>query len=85
MIEAYLAKCRNREIQASTLAMYKTLTNQLAAYCAEKGYVYINQLGVIDMDRFYGSWKDGKKGKAKKLERLKGFEDRLKQRVLAIR
>jgi integrase len=25
------------------------------------------------MDRFYASWKDGKKGKAKKLERLKSF------------
>lgn len=73
VIEAYLAKCRNREIQTSTLAKYKTLTNQFAAYCAEKGYVYIDQLGVIDMDRFYGSWKDGKKGKSKKLERLKGF------------
>ena len=25
------------------------------------------------MDRFYASWKDGKRSKAKKLERLKGF------------
>jgi site-specific recombinase XerD len=73
VIGAYLAKCWSREIQTSTLAKYKTLTNQLTAYCTEKGYVYIDQLGVVDMDRFYGSWKDGKKGKAKKLERLKGF------------
>jgi len=72
-LEAYLAKCESRDIKGSTLAKYKTLTNQLGAYCVDKGYIYIDQLDVIDMDGFYGSWKDGKKGKAKKLERLKSF------------
>lgn len=72
-IDAYLDHYKSRDIQGSTLAKYRTLTNQLGAYCTEEGYVYIDQLGVRDMDRFYASWKDGKKGKAKKLERLKGF------------
>ena len=72
-LEAYLAKCKSRDIKGSTLAKYKTLTNQLGAYCARKGNLFIDQLRVADMDEFYGEWKDGKKGKAKKLERLKSF------------
>jgi hypothetical protein len=72
-LQAFLTKCANREIKSSTLAKYKTFTKQLRAYCDRQGYVYIDQLGVLDMDVFYGSWKDGIRGKAKKLERLKSF------------
>jgi integrase len=35
--------------------------------------VLIDQLTVADMDRFYATWKDGKKAGAKKLARLKAF------------
>jgi integrase len=73
VLEAYLSSCASREITGTTLAKYKTLKNQLKAYCDGKGYTYIDQLQVRDMDEFYASWKDGKKGKSKKLERLKGF------------
>lgn len=71
--EAYLAKCKNRNIAPNTLAKYKTFTNQLMAYCVDRGCVYVDQLTVSDMDRFYASWKDGIRAKAKKLERLKSF------------
>jgi integrase len=57
----------------TTFSKYKTFTKQLVAYSTDRGYLYIDQLGVTDMDGFYGSWKDGIRGKAKKLERLKGF------------
>ena len=70
---AFLAKCKNRNIAPNTLAKYCTFTNQLSAYCQNRGYVYIDQLRVVDMDRFYASWKDGIRAKAKKLERLKAF------------
>jgi integrase len=73
VLEAYLSNCKSREIRGSTLAKYKTLTNQLEAYCKLQGYTYIDRLQVTDMDAFYAAWKDGKKGKAKKLERLKGL------------
>jgi integrase len=33
----------------------------------------LDQLTIADMDRFYASWKDGKRAGAKKLERLKSF------------
>jgi len=55
--------------------------DQLKAYCADKGYTYIDQ--VKDLDDFYGTWKDCKKGKSKKLERIKGFvRFRLKRKWL---
>ena len=71
--EAFLAKSKNRNIATNTLAKYRTFTNQLLAYVADRGCVYIDQLTVSDMDRFYASWRDGIRAKAKKLERLKAF------------
>jgi integrase len=71
--ESFLASRRNRGIEASTLVKYGTFVNQLRAYSESRGYVELTQLTVTDMDRFYASWKDGKRSRAKKLERLKGF------------
>ncbi len=71
--EDFLAKCKNRHIAPNTLAKYRTFTNQFEAFCENRGYVYVDQLTPRDMDRFYASWKDGVRAKAKKLERLKTF------------
>jgi site-specific recombinase XerD len=71
--EDFLAKCKNRNIAPNTLAKYQTFTNQLEAFCQHRGCRYIDQLTVSDMDRFYASWNDGIRAKAKKLERLKAF------------
>jgi site-specific recombinase XerD len=71
--DAFLAKCQSRGIRAATFAKYKTFVNQLHGYAEGRGYLHIDQLTVSDMDRFYGSWKDGVRAKAKKLERLKSF------------
>jgi site-specific recombinase XerD len=68
--EAFLAKCKNRNIAPNTLAKYRTFTNQLEAYCRDRGCVYVDQLTVT---RFYASWRDGIRAKAKKLERLKAL------------
>ena len=70
---SYLDNRRNRGIAPPTLAKYQTLVKQLLEYCESRGYVALAQLTVPDMDRFYASWKDGKRSKAKKLERLKAF------------
>ena len=72
-IEAFIATRTNRDISLGTLKKYKTFTNQLRAYAASRGYVMLDQLDVSDMDRFYASWKDGKRSRAKKLERLKSL------------
>ncbi len=71
--EAFLAKCQNRSIQPSTLVKYKSFTRQLVSYAESRGYVHLDQLTTTDMDRFYGSWVDGIRGRAKKLDRLKSF------------
>jgi site-specific recombinase XerD len=52
---------------------YRTFVKQLKAYCDTRGYLMLDQLTVSDMDRFYASWKDAKRAKAKKLERLKAL------------
>jgi site-specific recombinase XerD len=70
---AFIASRKNRGLEASTLSKYQTSVKQLRAYCDSRGYVLLSQLTVADMDRFYASWKDGKRAGAKKLERLKGF------------
>lgn len=71
--ESFLASRRNRGIEKSTQVKYTTFVKQLRVYCESRGYVKLTQLSVTDMDRFYASWNDGKRSRAKKLERLKGF------------
>jgi integrase len=71
--EAYRAKCKGRNIQPTTYAKYKTFTNQVEAFATDRGYIFLDQLSVADMDRFYASWADGIRAKAKKLDRLKAF------------
>jgi hypothetical protein len=72
-IAAFMASRSNRGIAAPTLNKYRTFVKQLRAYCDSRGYVLLDQLGVADMDRFYASWNDGNRSRAKKLERLKSF------------
>ena len=72
---AFLLKCENRGIALPTLRKYRTFVKQLRAYCDASGYVLLAQLTVLDMDRFYAAWKDEKRAKAKKLERLKALSD----------
>lgn len=71
--QSFVASCSNRGIAVPTLKKYKTFVKQLKAYCNMRGYMMLDQLTVADMDRFYATWKDGKRAKAKKLDRLKSF------------
>jgi site-specific recombinase XerD len=71
--EAYLASRINRGVSGPTVKKYSTFIRQLIAYCTGKGYVMVDQLTMSDMDKFYATWKDAKRSKARKLERLKAF------------
>ena len=68
---AFIANFENRGIVLVTVNKYRTLVRQLVAYGESRGYVMVDQLTITDMDRFYASWKDGKRARAKKLEHLK--------------
>ena len=57
---------------AARRSLNTTFTNQLGAYRDHRGHKYVDQVTVTDMDP-YASTNDGFRGKAKKLERLKGF------------
>jgi len=70
---SFIASRTIRGIAAPTLKKYQTFVRQLLAYTESRGYVRLDQLDVPDMDRFYASWKDAKRSRAKKLERLKAF------------
>ena len=65
---AFLLKCESRQIQTSTLRKYSTFVRQFLAFCESRGYSRMSQLSVGDMDRFYQSWKDGIRARAKKLD-----------------
>lgn len=71
--QSFLTNRKNRGIETATIRKYQTFVNQLRGYCDSRGYIRLQQLTVTDMDRFYASWADGKRSKAKKLDRLKGF------------
>jgi integrase len=71
--KAYLSRCENRGLAKPTLNKYRTFVKQVLAFCEAHGYIMLDQLTVADMDLFYASWKDGKRARAKKLERLKSF------------
>jgi integrase len=72
-IGAFIATRTNRGISSATLKKYRTFTKQLQVYADSRGYAMLDQLDVSDMDRFCASWKDEKRSRAKKLERLKSF------------
>ena len=69
-LEAFLARSKNRNNAPATLAKYKTFANQLSAYCANKGYIYLDQLSVADMDAF--SMRHGKTDSGPKRRSLTG-------------
>ncbi len=71
--EAFLSNRSGREIAHSTLRKYQTFVKQFSEFVMGKGYVMLDQVAMTDMDEFFGTWKDGPRAKAKKLERLKGF------------
>jgi integrase len=78
-IGSFLAESVNRSIRPSTFRKYQALTNQVTAYCENRGYVYISELTVSDVDLLYASWK-GIRTKTRKIELLKAFLRFLKER-----
>jgi site-specific recombinase XerD len=61
-------------IKPSTLKQYRILFARLNAYCKEHGYVFLKQLGVVQVREFRGSWTTwSPRTSGKHIERLKRF------------
>jgi integrase len=71
--EAFLDKIKSRGLASATHGKYTTFIKQLRVFTESKGFVYLDRLGISDMDKFYASWPDGKRAKARKLHKLTGF------------
>jgi integrase len=71
--QAFLDRISTKGFEPATESKYRTFIKQLRAFTDSHGYVYIDQLAITDMDRFYASWQDGKRAKARKLHKLTAF------------
>ena len=72
-IEAFEADAKNT-IKSSTLKQYKIILSRLEAYSKEKGYVFLKQLGVVQVREFRNSWTTySPRTAGKHIERLKRF------------
>ena len=61
-------------IQESTLKQYRILLVRLNAYCKQHGYVFLKQLGVVQVREFRNSWSTySPRTAGKQIERLKRF------------
>ena len=71
--DAFVAQRKQRGLAKATEGKYATFVKQLRAFTDSKGYVHMRQLTLPDMDAFYAGWKDNKRAKARKLNKLKTF------------
>jgi site-specific recombinase XerD len=61
-------------IQTPTLKLYKILLTRLNDYCKQHGYVFLKQLGVVQVREFRNSWTTySPRTAGKHIERLKRF------------
>ncbi len=61
-------------IKPSTLKQYRILFQRLNDYCRGRGYVFLRQLGVVQVREFRGSWSTwSPRTSGKHIERLKRF------------
>ena len=61
-------------IQTSTLKQYKILFVRLNDFCKQRGYVFLKQLGVVQVREFRNSWTSySPRTAGKHIERLKRF------------
>ena len=73
VVKEFLADIEARKMDDSTRRKYRTMLKQLRAYADERGFVQLNQFTVEELTKFRGTWKDGLRSGAKKLERVRGF------------
>jgi integrase len=69
-IEQFLKDTQNHT-EPSTLRQYRNLTQRLNEFCQQRGYVFLGQLGVVEIREFRNSWKVSPRTAQKHLGNLK--------------
>jgi len=62
-----------RNLREPTLRKHKLMSRNLQAFCKDRGYVFLQQLGIDQVRGFRNSWNLGPRTAAKSLERLRSF------------
>lgn len=71
--KVYVVTRAGRGIKPSTLKKYRTFVKQLTAFADTKGYVFVDQFTMTDVDIFFATWRLGARTKGKRLPTLRGF------------
>jgi len=72
-VQRFFVHLHSRDLSAATIKKNRVLVEkQLAAFCRDRGFLYLAQLGINELDSFIATWKDSSISKVKKLERLQG-------------
>ena len=73
-IERFFINLHTRRLSPATLKKYRVLLEkQLITFCQLRGFRYIEQLGINELDDFVASLKDSPISTIKKMERLSAF------------
>jgi len=73
-VKRFFAHLYNCDLSPATIKKNRVvIQKQLADFCLDRGFIYLSQLGINELDDFIGTWKDSAISKVKKMERLKSF------------
>ncbi len=73
-VKRFFAHLYNCDLSPATIKKNRVvIQKQLADFCLDRGFIYLSQLGINELDDFIGTWKESSISKVKKMERLKGF------------
>jgi integrase/recombinase XerD len=69
----FLADLDARKLADSTARKYRLLRRQMEGFAAARGLRFLPEFDLAAAGEFRGTWKDGARSSAKKLERLRAF------------
>jgi integrase len=71
--KVFVMKRQGEGLAPSTISKYRTFIKQLIAFADRRGYVFMDQFNVDDVDVFYATWALSPRTKSKRLSTLRAF------------
>jgi site-specific recombinase XerD len=62
-----------KRLKDGTARKYRTMLKQLTTFAEDKGYRFVKEFGLAELQQFQASWKMGARAAGKKLEHTKTF------------